>query len=75
MSDFVMIKVEYVGKGAFFHGVPARDLSADEWAAMTSEQQKLIKESDVYKVLPKAKKVATSPTDPQEEAKIDGGEG
>jgi hypothetical protein len=31
--------VRYVGDGAFIQGVPARDLTAEEWAAVPSELQ------------------------------------
>lgn len=29
----------YIGKGAYLGGVPMRDLSEDEWDALTPEQQ------------------------------------
>ena len=35
--------MRYVGDGAFVNGVPARDLSADEWGALTDEQREAAK--------------------------------
>ncbi len=32
-------KAIYIGKGAYIEGVPARDLSADEWAEIPPELQ------------------------------------
>ena len=31
--------MRYIGDGAFCIGVPARDLTADEWAALTPDQR------------------------------------
>ena len=31
---------KYIGGGDFLNGVPARDMSADEWEALDPEQQK-----------------------------------
>jgi hypothetical protein len=39
--------MRYVGAGAFVHGVPARDLAAEEWNALTPEQREAAK--DLYR--------------------------
>ena len=35
--------MRYVGEGEFVIGVPARDLSADEWSALTDDQREAAK--------------------------------
>lgn len=51
------IKFVYIGQGGEHHsGIPARDLSEDDWAGLTSEQRKTVTHSPVYK--PAIKKAA-----------------
>ena len=47
-------KVVYIGKG-FIQGVPARDLSLDEWETLDKDTQKLALESGLYKLADKPK--------------------
>ena len=42
--------VRYVGDGSFLLGVPARDLTAEEWAALSAEQQAAVLYAGVYVV-------------------------
>lgn len=42
------IAARYVGTGDFLLGVPARDLTVDEWAALGAEQQALIVDLGLY---------------------------
>lgn len=51
------IKVKYVGEG-FLSGIPARDLSEEEWAALSKEEQKLAISSGLYEVIKPAGKKA-----------------
>lgn len=39
------IKFRYVGDGAFLPGVPARDLTEDDWGEMDAAQRKLVTEN------------------------------
>ena len=57
MRKVIMIQVKYQGEGEFFHRVPRRDLTVDEWEALDSETQKLIKKSKLYEVLKKPEEV------------------
>lgn len=40
--------VKYTGNGAYFHGVPARDLTDDEFAALPEAQQAALLRSGIY---------------------------
>ena len=44
------IKAKYKGSG-FHHGIPARDLTASDWARLTAEQQKLVELSSMYELV------------------------
>jgi hypothetical protein len=57
MSEHIMIKATYQGQH-FLHGIPARDISVEEWEAFEKATQTLIKDSQLYKVLAKPKKVS-----------------
>lgn len=47
------IKAKYKGKeGEFFNDIPARDLDDEEYEALTTEQKKLVRESEIYEVIP-----------------------
>lgn len=37
------VKAVYQGAGAYINGVPARDLTTDDWAALTDEQQAAVR--------------------------------
>lgn len=62
------IKARYLGDGAVFHGgIPARDLTDAEFAALTPEQQRLVEESPIYAVTPAPKPANTeTPVAPAE---------
>jgi hypothetical protein len=38
----------YVGRGDYFHGVPPRDLTADDLAQLTDEQKENVTKSTIY---------------------------
>lgn len=40
--------VKYIGDGAYFHGVPARDLTDEEFAALPEAQQQALLASGLY---------------------------
>ncbi len=46
--------IKYIGKGSFVQGIPARDLTKDEWDAFSKERQKSLVNAGLYKV-PKRK--------------------
>ena len=43
-----MTKALYVGQGEFIPGVPARDLTEDEWLALDGDTQALALDSGLY---------------------------
>ena len=44
--------VKYIGKGRYLRGVPARDLSLDEWTEMPADKKKhLVKVLKLYEVI------------------------
>ncbi len=47
-----MIKAKYIGAGEFYEGVPARDLSNEEYAALTDEQRRLVNSGKLYERVP-----------------------
>jgi hypothetical protein len=47
---------KYIGDG-WIHGIPARDLSEDEFYKLTKEQQEEIKKSPLYQLEKKQKVV------------------
>jgi hypothetical protein len=53
------IKYRYIGGGGFFQGIPARDLTVDDWALLTPEQQSLVENSPHYQKVA-AKKAAAA---------------
>jgi hypothetical protein len=60
------MKATYVGTGVgYLNGIPARDLTEEEWAALTPEQQAEVKASGLYEL--EGEKVATEEP-PAEEA-------
>lgn len=50
------VKAQYIGIGEFYAGIPARDLSDEDWRALTPAQQALVKESPLYEIKTPAKK-------------------
>lgn len=40
---------KYIGGGDNFVGIPARDLTKDDFDALSDEQQKIVTKSGVYK--------------------------
>lgn len=58
------MQVKYIGKnGEHYGGIPARDLTAEDWALLDSEQRKLVKRSPLYEV-------TTEKHDKPEEAEV-----
>lgn len=47
-----MIKARYIGAGEFHYGIPARDLTVQEYEALTDEQRRLVDRGVIYEVLP-----------------------
>ena len=56
----------YIGDGAHYPGIPARDLSAEEAAALSPEQQADVYSGHVYRAEEEAEQAA--PAAPVEEA-------
>lgn len=52
------IKAKYVGEREgyhhFYEGVPARDLTAEEYAALLPNERKLVDKGVIYEVVPDA---------------------
>ena len=46
-----MASAVYTGAGAFVHGIPARDLTAAEWAALTDAQRAFATASGLYQAV------------------------
>ena len=45
------MQAKYVGRNGEYHaGIPARDLSPEDWAALDAEQRKLVRASALYEV-------------------------
>lgn len=42
---------KYVGGGEHYQGIPARDLSAEEFAALEKDQQATVKASKLYEAV------------------------
>lgn len=46
------VKAKYKGKeGQFLNDIPAKDLDEEEYAALSTEQKKEVRESDLYEVV------------------------
>lgn len=43
------IKFKYIGREAFLNGIPARDLTEEDWAGLDRDQQMMVKASSLYK--------------------------
>lgn len=50
------LKYRYIGAGAFFEGIPARDLTEADWAALSKEQQTAVANSAIYVAVSTTKK-------------------
>lgn len=50
MADDGVVAVFYIGFGAFWPGVPARDLTAGEWSALDEETQATLLRLNLYQV-------------------------
>lgn len=47
-------KFVYIGRGGEHHsGIPARDLTEEDWAGLTSEQKQTVTHSPLYKAVTK----------------------
>lgn len=47
-SEAKAVTYKYVGNGDYLFGVPARDLTKDEFDALNDEQKDAVKKSGVY---------------------------
>lgn len=56
--------IKYVGDGAYFHGIPARDLTDAEFAALPAATQQVLLNSGIYVQEPEAETAveAAAPT-------------
>lgn len=46
-----MIKAKFIGAdGEYLNGIPARDLTAEDWAQLTNEQQEAVATSPLYEI-------------------------
>lgn len=43
--------VKYTGSGASYPGIPARDMTQEEYRALTAEQEKIVAHSDIYQIV------------------------
>ena len=41
--------IKYIGNGNYYQGIPARDLSADEWKAIPRRKRKVLVDLGLYK--------------------------
>lgn len=55
------VKFTYIGQGDFYNGIPARDLTDEDWELLTDEQKELVASSSLYK--PAGKKTAATKKD------------
>ncbi len=46
------MRAKYVGAGEFHSGIPRRDLTADDWAALDAARQALVMASPLYETEP-----------------------
>jgi len=44
------MKAKYIGNGSHLLGIPARDLSEDDWKSLSDAQKKAVKESGLYEL-------------------------
>lgn len=47
-SEAKSVTYRYVGDGSYLHGVPARDLTKDDYDALSDEQKDAVRKSNVY---------------------------
>ena len=74
-SEQAVVEVLYIGFGRFLDGVPARDLTAGEWAALPDEARALAVALDLYQVVseePEASEEAEGEQDGREDAGVVG---
>lgn len=66
--------VKYTGDGAYFPGVPARDLTDEEFAALPEAQQQALLNSGLYtqEAAPARAKKAATPAEPASDAPAGG---
>ncbi len=46
------IRVKYIGNGEYYYGIPARDLTEAEYAALSEEQRRLVDSGKLYERVP-----------------------
>ena len=62
------MNVKFIGENnQYLDGVPARDLTQEEWEALSAEKQSRAIASGLYKVIEKTKVFHTKEVDPIEE--------
>lgn len=59
------IKALYMGDGDYVQGIPARDLTLEEWEAISDEQQERLKELGIFRLKP-GRVAGTAEEDPEE---------
>lgn len=62
------IAYRYTGRGEFYQGIPARDLTAAEVAALTDEQRAAVASGRLY--APVATRPASRPASPAEKDEV-----
>lgn len=55
MANGTAIAVLYIGVDAYLYGVPARDMTADEWGAIAPELQQTAMALGLYQLVEKPK--------------------
>lgn len=45
----------YIGKGEYINGIPARDLTVVDWARMSEDERVAVEQSPLYRRAPKPK--------------------
>lgn len=50
------VKFRYIGKGEFYQGIPARDLTEEDVARLDKEQQAVLAASPLYQKIETAQK-------------------
>ncbi len=48
------VVAKYVGKGAYIDGIPARDMTSDEWDALSEEQRKKALDAGTHRLAKKS---------------------
>jgi hypothetical protein len=63
----------YIGKGAFIDGIPAADLTEQDWARLDVDGQMAVENRGLYRRAARPKVEATPAAEPEKEKGKDGG--